>query len=135
MHGGSLVTNTFTVGTQFNLKVYPFYTSFVHCRTQALYLQSEINQAGTIKKIRLQQAAGPAVTLNNTTIYMYETTATTVTSWVGSDNGPGTCVFSGSITTLAAASAAAGAIKALREGRLTVRSLQQVSSARSSGPS
>jgi len=39
------------------------------------------------------------------------------------------------ITTLAAASAAAGAIKALREGRLTVRSLQQVSSARSSGPS
>jgi len=34
------------------------------------------------------------------------------------------------ITTLAAASAAAGAIKALREGRLTVRSLQQVNSGR-----
>ncbi|TET34613.1 MAG: hypothetical protein E3J72_13635 [Planctomycetota bacterium] len=68
-----------------------------YARSQALYLQSEINQAGTIREIKFDKYSTDSSFVNNCTIYLYETDDPTLSGWVQEPSGPGTLVYSGNL--------------------------------------
>jgi hypothetical protein len=85
---------------------YPINIFYNYARCQMLYLQDEIDCAGEIKAIRFYQTNSVDATIDNCTIYMYETDCSSISNWYGENpNGPGTLVFSGSLTSLNASDA------------------------------
>ena len=67
--------------------------------SQAIYKASEINKAGSITKIAYQVQNSPNMTANNQKIYLYETTASTITTGYTDPSTMGaTLVYSGSIS-------------------------------------
>jgi hypothetical protein len=87
-----------TVGTGTVSEDFPMDYTCDYARCQMLYLQTEINTAGTITKIYFyRNNTDTAITIDSCTIYMDHSTATELTAWVGGDSGPGTLVYSGSI--------------------------------------
>ncbi len=78
----------------------PLNISEAYSRYQMIYLQSEIGKACYITKMSFYQCDSISVVINNVTVCMQETDASTVNlEWLPPDNGPGTLVFSGDITT------------------------------------
>ncbi len=78
---------TVTIGTGTTTTSYPFYTLYEDARTQMLYTASEITAgggvAGTIQSIALNIASASSLPMNGFSIKMQNTTAATLTGFVG----------------------------------------------------
>lgn len=81
-----VITNTKTVGTGASTAGYPYFTYYMGSRTQMLYLASEITaaggSAGNITGIGFSVQSASTQVMQNFTLKIGETTATSLTGWV-----------------------------------------------------
>ncbi len=97
-----LPITTITIGTGTADESYPLNRFYNYYRWQAIYLGSEINATGTIRKIKFyQNNTVGGVTSENLKIFMKSTTDQLLPTGIWDTVGM-TMVFSGSVTSLAA---------------------------------
>ncbi|MHC4662063.1 MAG: hypothetical protein ACYS8W_10280, partial [Planctomycetota bacterium] len=97
-HCHAFTAGTAEIGNQTVSQYYPIDSCWNFVRVQMLYLQSEINQAGYITHLRFYQSMAAPVPIYNTTIYLFQTSSTQLSTWVGGVSGAGTLVYSGNLT-------------------------------------
>ncbi|MEO0126017.1 MAG: CARDB domain-containing protein [candidate division WOR-3 bacterium] len=70
------------IGTGTSYEGWPMYRFFNYSTWQGIYLQTEINTAGNIVAMGFNNYSTGGITIQNVSIYMRETTATTLTSGI-----------------------------------------------------
>jgi len=68
------------IGTGTSYEGWPMYRFYNYSTRQGIYLQTEINMAGNIVAMGFNNYSTGGITVQNVSIYMRETTATTLTS-------------------------------------------------------